>query len=404
MNSFWDIVWFEYKKILMRRGVVVTLLLLTVFTVISPAMTLTGYVYVEGEPVETHYEAMIKDRAYERALAGRVVDETLFREMLDSYAKISPEEQDTAVAYQEREQYARPYSAVRRILNAVYRDQAWESLLALTDGELAGFYEHRREELEERVGRLAVSDGARAWLLEQDEELETPWVFEYLDGYHRFIVLSITTGVFIALALAICLAPLFAGEYASGASALLLSSKLGKNRLISAKLFTAVSFSAGLCILMMGASFLLSGAIFGLDGANAWIQADSSPYVPYPLQMWQVACLVMVCVLLACIFSSSITLLLSSRSKTPFGVIIIMTLLLVIPLLFGVSDTSVLAYDLYRLLPTQIMSIDALLSYVPYEFFGVYIPPYVFLPVFAAVVSAILLPLAWRRFRGHQVG
>lgn len=41
---------------------------------------------------------------------------------------------------------------------------------------------------------------------------------------------------------------------------------------------------------------------------------------------------------------------------------------------------------------------------IQYEIFGLVVRPYVFLPLFAVAVSALLTPFAYRSFKSHQIG
>lgn len=71
-----------------------------------------------GEVYESNYAAMVKDRGYARALAGRALDGDLLMEAATAYAQI-PE----AEKYQETPAYltiARPYSGVYSVGRVVY--------------------------------------------------------------------------------------------------------------------------------------------------------------------------------------------------------------------------------------------------------------------------------------------
>lgn len=80
MSSFLRLVGFEYKKILHKRSVRIVLLLAVLVTAVSVWGTLFGNSYVGGEVYESNYAAMVKDRGYARALAGRALDGDLLME------------------------------------------------------------------------------------------------------------------------------------------------------------------------------------------------------------------------------------------------------------------------------------------------------------------------------------
>ena len=73
MRSFFDLVGFEYKKILKRKSVIIVLLLVTLVTIAAPMSIFFGTHYVNGEPFEKQYQSMLKDRDNARTLAGRTI-------------------------------------------------------------------------------------------------------------------------------------------------------------------------------------------------------------------------------------------------------------------------------------------------------------------------------------------
>lgn len=142
MRSFFDLVGFEYKKIFKRKGSIITLVIIAVLTVVCPVLILIGNVYIDGEPVETYYQAMIKDREYARVLSGRYIDETLVREVKEAYSKVSAVGGNELYSIPEYQEHARPYSGVYYILNTVYTayGNRARQVINLTEEEMQSFY------------------------------------------------------------------------------------------------------------------------------------------------------------------------------------------------------------------------------------------------------------------------
>ena len=405
MNGFWNLVSFEYKKILRKRSVQIALLLAVLVTAFSVVGTLLGSHYVDGKPYESNYDAMVKDRAYARNLSGRLLDKTLIMETVNAYAQIpeSNKYQDTEEYLTIARAYGPVYGMVRSVLNTDSKRFNMEDFQVLTDEQADAFYVTRHNQLEYVIAQTRMSEHAKQQVIDLDAQIKTPLTFSYTDGYTRFFVIVYTLGLIAAFVMAICVAPLFSGEYVSGADQLILSSKHGKNRLIAAKLFTGFSLAAVICLALTALSFGMSLAIFGADGGSAPLQLYliSSPY---PLTMWQTALLLAVCTFFACMMTTAITMLLSAKLKTPFGVIILIGVLLIAPMLGSVSEQNIVLYKLYNLLPTQMADLWSVIGRIQYEFFGLVVRPYVFLPLFAVVVSVLLTPFAYRSFKNHQIG
>ena len=102
---------YELKKLTNRKMVWVSLavsLLLCLFTVCSP---LIGSYSVDGKRIRSNYEEFQIDKAYQKALDGRVIDEVLIKEMQEAYAKVPLDVEQYSLTA-EYQKYARPYSAI----------------------------------------------------------------------------------------------------------------------------------------------------------------------------------------------------------------------------------------------------------------------------------------------------
>ncbi|QIB69071.1 ABC transporter permease [Aminipila butyrica] len=405
MSEFWNLVGFEYKKILCKRSIQIALMLavlLTAFTVIG---TLLGSYYVDGKPYESNYDAMIKDRAYARALSGQSLDTELIMKTVNAYAQIP--ESEVYQSTQEYQNIARPYSpiygTIRSVFNTASKRFNMEDFQVLTKAQAKDYYSARSEKLQQSIQQTQMGDKAKMQMLVLDEQVKTPLIFSYTDGFTRFFVMVNTLGLFSAFVMAVCIAPLFSGEYSSGADQLILSSKRGKNRLIYAKLFTGFSLAVIIGLVLLAFAFCLSLAVFGTEGGNAPLQLHLI-LSPYPLTMGQTALLLTIVSSFAYLMTAAITMLLSAKLKSSFGVIIWVSLLLIAPMLGSVSENNILLYNLYHLFPTQMTSLASVVAVIQYEFAGMVVGPYVFLPLFAIIVSVLLTPLAYQSFKNHQIG
>ncbi|GAB6954977.1 ABC transporter permease [Mediterraneibacter glycyrrhizinilyticus] len=405
MKEFWTLVSFEYRKILGKRSVKIALLLTLFLSVFSIWGTLMGSYYIEGELFESNAEAMKKDRAYARELSGRILDDKLLMEAADAYQTIP----DSAAVYQSTEEYqknARKYSSIYSLARQVYdtpnvRFGAPE-MGTLDPARAEQFYEIRELCMTEQIENAPISENAKEVMMQYSAEVKEPWIFSYSDGYTRFMTIMATSGVMAAFVMAICLAPLFAGEYSNHTDQLLLSARYGKGKLIKAKFFTGFSMTGIVTLLITLQSYVQSMLTFGFDGGNANVQIYDALF-PYPLTLKQAALLQSICVFFACMCMSALTMFFSSRMKSAFGVIILSVLLLCVPMFVKVSAYPLLGYLLFHLMPANMMQYDYIFSMIPYEIAGVVIPPYVMMPVAALCLCIILIPFAYRGFKHHQV-
>lgn len=407
MNIFWNLVRFEYKKALKRKGSVFALILGTLTAGISVFGTIIGIEYYSGGELQrSNYEGMLLDKEYQMQLSGRALDEGLILEASDAYAKIplshtSGRYTDT----EEYEKYARKYSRIYSICRMVYNASSVrfdvEDFQSLSKDTAKSFYEIRRERMEQRIGHTGMSKRAKAYTMEMDGQLHTPFIFEYADGYQRFITIMYTTAMIGTAVITIIFASIFSGEYSSGADQLILSSRHGKRILIHAKIFVVFSFTAVYIAFLTLLTYIECMFVYGTEGKNAAIQMLGMSF-PYTMTVGQSAVIYCISLLAACLLSVSVAILLSSLFKTSFWVIILCSLLLIAPMFLNVSEDNALLYHLYCLMPSNMMAYECTLNLMQYEVLGQIIRPYVFQPVFAFVLTLVFIPFAYRSFQRHQ--
>ncbi len=404
MNSFWRLVGYEYKKVFYKRSIVMLLVLSIVVTALSVWGTLLGNTYMDGELFESNYDGMVKDRTYARSLTGLQIDAALIMEAAQAYARLP--KKDRYMDTLEYQTFVRPYSEIynisRGVFNTASRRFNMEDFQMLTAEQAEQFYTLRRDKQVLAVEETEMSSRAKEKVLALDGRVHTPFVFSYTDGYTRFFTLMYTIGLMAAFVMAICISPMFSGEYTSGADQLILSARHGKHLLIQAKLFAGFSIAAAIAFVLMTVSFILSILTFGFDGASAPLQLYYT-MSPYPLTMAQTALLLAVCTFFACLLTAAITMLLSARFKSSFGVIIVTSLLLIVPMFITVSYEHLSLYNLFHLLPSNMMEFGAVTSPIQFELLGLSFSPFVFLPLFAATASILLIPFTYHSFRNHQI-
>lgn len=160
--------------------------------------------------------------------------------------------------------------------------------------------------------------------------------------------------------------------------------------------------SAGLSLVLTALTFISCMIIYGFDGSQAAIQ-NLTPLSVYPLKMGELAVICTICVLFANLLTSGITLLLSSKFKSPFGVIIISGVIIMAPMFVNPPETNILLNNLLCLLPANMAAIWNIISEIMFEFGRISIEPYIFMPLFGAGLSAVLLPFAYKAFKNHQI-
>lgn len=280
---------------------------------------------------------------------------------------------------------------------------AWYSSLPeldITNG--ANFYQTR----EAKIATL-LNDSSRGLSDEQKEywqninsQVETPFQYGYYEGW-----LTINTCfellMFAILAVCIVLAPVFSGEYQAGTDAVILSGKYGKTKLTTAKIIASYLFGLFAFTIHILVAFGLPLVAFGVDGWNLPMQIAGTS-IPYPFTFLQ-GILVNLGVIYFVLFAIiGLTLLLSSKMRSPYLVLIVLVPVLFIPMFLSANGTTG-AYNLTLFLFPYYAVQPQFGSYISYQLGSLVLDAFSTRTILYAVLTVCMLPLAKRGFKKHQV-
>lgn len=277
----------------------------------------------------------------------------------------------------------------------------------LSPNDATAFYQKRMDKVNEYLnfeysyGNYSAED--KSFFMKMNESIPVPFQMDYVTGWEK--VLQNMLGIFLisAFVIAICLAPVFAGEYQSGADSIILSSRYGRNKVIFAKLKASLIVSLGLIALALTTYTLLLLGICGFDGGSASVQIVDL-MAPVPYTVFQTYLWTILIGGLACLLVGAVTLWLSSRMNTPFSVIIIVVILILGPLFIPSSKSSRFFNHMMDLLPSNMMdSFRKVTNYEVFHIFGQLIPEYKVMVGVAVIVIIMLLPFAYQGFKKRQV-
>lgn len=407
MNLFFDLAGYEFKKILCRKRTVITLVLVVLIGAVSVFGTIIGNYYYSDEngneiTVSRYDEEMI-DRRYGEELSGRIIDADLIMEAVEAYRQVPLNGDRHYADTVEYRNNARKYSSIYSIVRRVFILNGVEDFQNLTREQAEQFDRIRKENKYYVMDNSDISENMRAYLQKCLDESPETLTYEDSGGYYRFVTIMYTTAMMAGAAIAIIISGIFSEEYTSGADSLILSSKHGKGLVIGAKLFAAFIVSAVLIILLTVINYVETMIVWGTNGADGQLILLGNMY-PYNITIGQSAALYSICALAACLLFAAITAMLSAMLKAPFNTIVIMAILLIAPMFLNIPDEApIWVYCLENLLPTNMMAFWRAMYEYQYEIFGLIIPPYVFIPIFAVVASCVCVYFANRAFKKHQI-
>ena len=272
--------------------------------------------------------------------------------------------------------------------------------LDVTDG--ANFYQAREAKIDTLLNASSrgLSDEQKEYWQNMNSRVETPFQYGYYEGW-----LTINTCfellMFAILAVCIVLAPVFSGEYQAGTDAVILSGKYGKTKLTTAKIIASYLFGLLAFTIHILVAFGLPLAAFGVDGWNLPMQIAGTS-IPYPFAFLQ-GILVNLGVIYFVLFAMiGLTLLLSSRMRSPSLVLIVLVPVLFIPMFLSANGTTG-AYNLTLFLLPYYAIQPQFGSYISYQLGGLVLDAFSMRTILYAALTICLLPFARMSFKKHQV-
>ena len=280
---------YELKKIVMRKSARYTCLavLVALCGIMALNVVQTKTTNNTGE-VLSGFDAIHYRQDSAAAHEGTLTDERISQELESYYnvtfEKIDPEELAQMSGSAAYDTITRLYD--EQTVQFIYDDyfswliRPWAPYPGMEPTQVSAFIgAHPDTTLEEALASLAqrtldanmqgawtYSDSERAFWTAKQAEVTHPLSYGYAGGWSN-IIDCIAFVSFAILAVCVALAPVFAGEYADRTDSVLLSSRYGRTRLLTAKILASLLFAAGyfaLCALIICGGPADSGARDGI--------------------------------------------------------------------------------------------------------------------------------------------
>ncbi len=234
-----------------------------------------------------------------------------------------------------------------------------------------GFYERRIEKLSDYLNLDFsfgnYSEAEKEYWMEKEQSVQTPFAwgdFRIADKAADLISVMF----YFLFVIGVCIAPVFASEYETGADALLLTTKYGKTRLILAKIAAAVLFGIGYAVPVIGLCAALIGCSVGFSGMELPVQLWETT-IPYDWSMGKAVLVSMALMLLVMLTFTLFTLMLSARCRSAMISLAIGVVVIIAPSFFPMSKNYRVWNQINYLFPVRLISIkDILRAFNSYQF------------------------------------
>lgn len=248
------------------------------------------------------------------------------------------------------------------------------------------------------------SDNEKDFWLNRISSIETPYEYGYHAGWEMLLNCAELFIIGI-IGICICVSGTFSGEYQSGADSIILSSRYGKSKLITAKILAVFVYSLLIFTLFVLVGCGIQLVTFGTDGWDLPIQVLNS-ITPYSLTLLEATLIEVATLYLILLGMVSVTLLLSAKMKSSVPVLVINILIMMLPMFFGISETSGIWNRILVLLPYRaaqpVFSSD-FYSYFGYPLGGLIFDIVTIRMLLYVVIAFLCMPFAKQTWKRHQV-
>ncbi len=403
---------FELKKIFSKPVNKIVFIILAISLCVVSYFTIgyADYVDENGEK-STGIAAASALREAKNEWAGYITDDVLRKVLEENALIINSEEYLSTDVIENNKAYSKRqgFSDIREMINWAFggfQDYNYYRADSVTQEEISSFYSRRTDNLiawlnsDEQESRY--SEQERQFLITQYEKLETPFYYEYADGWTALLEYTPTIIMLVVLITGFLVSGVFSDEIQLKADSIFFSSRLGRNKAVGAKIkagFIVVTFVYWIMILLYSGIVL---AVLGTGGANCAIQNGFVNWKSfYNITNLQDYLLTVLGGYLGNLFILFLSMLASAKTYSKALAVTIPFILLFIPSFL--SGISVLSEGL-GLLPDQLLQVcTAIKTFNLYQI-GTKIVgavPIIFVMYF--VLFCILLPVLYQVYRKTEI-
>ncbi len=406
--------YYEWKKILVKKGTKMALLVLAAVLAATCYFAIHDVYYVDdngehvyGLPAISRLREMKKE--WSGPLTEEVIEKVIAenRRINDTKEGRADDVQSSNIAYGWKLGFHDIYYLLMRSF-CKFREADYYKPNSLMPEDARYFYGNRvrslQEWLEEPEQEYRFDDEERAWLIGRYEAVETPFYYDYADGWKQLFAFASTVIMLMMLVLAFVCASIFSGEFQQKADAVFFSSCHGRGKAVAAKLGAAFLFVTVVYFVTVLLYSVIVLGILGADGADLPIQTNHVSWKSlYSLTNFQQYLLIVFGGYIGTLFFSLLTMLVSARTKSAVLAVIVPFFILFLPSFVGGADMfwvdKVLA-----LMPDRLLDMKQCISYFYlYRVGGRIAGSLHILPGLYSLLSVLLFPVIYAVYRRMQV-
>ena len=403
---------FEVKKVFSRTANKIAIIILAAALCITVSFAI-GYVeYVdENGNSSSGYTAAHQLRDKKNQWAGYVTEEKISA-MLEENANINASDEYLSNDVREQNKaYAKKqgFEDIRNMVNHAFSsfgEYDYYRADSVTYDEAGTIYQHRISNLEEWLNSEEASDRytseEKEYLITKYKELDTPFYYEYADGWKTLLEFASTIIMLTVLILGFLVSGIFSNEFQLKADAIFFSAKLGRNKGVLSKIGAGFLIVTGIYWIIM---LIYSGSVLlflGADGSGCAIQTGLGAWKSFHnITYFEEYLLIVFGGYIGSLFISVLSMLVSARTRSAVMAVTIPFILLFLPsFLSGISALS----EVLGLLPDQLLQLSiSVNNFNLYQIGEKVMGAIPIIMILYLILLCILLPELYRVYRKTQI-
>lgn len=397
---------FEIKKVFSKTKNRITIIVLLVILIATSILTINRVEYVDESGNHSTGISAAKNLRQAKNEWSGYLTEDIFQNVLEKNRNINNEASSDSIE-EENRKFAKKQgiSTIRDVINyafSEYRDYNDFAIDNISDDEACTVYERRISALKEYLdsGEEIFTEKEKSFLIQQYENLDTPFYYEYMDGWSALLQNISTFILILALVIGFFVSGIFSDEFQTKADSIFFSTRLGRSKGVLSKIgagFTIVSIFYATFVFLYTFIVLL---VLGADGANCPIQLDLWRSA-YNVTFLQAYLLIVAGGYIGTLFASVLAMLASALTRSkPTAIIVPFIILCAFPFL------------------SRIITLPGLCSFFPDQLLEIYLDikeaglvtlrgkvttiATVIVPVYS-MICLILLPILYKVYKKTEI-
>lgn len=406
---------YEIKKIFSTFSSKVAVFILACIVVLNCWLAISGVEWVnEQGDVETGFAAISKLREARNEWEGEL-DEEKLRAVIQELQRINATPEAQSKDYNQNDiayGWKQGIMPIREMMNYAYAPNFntfdYYTAESVSISAAGDFYTNRTRLLKDYLysggGKDVFTDAEKEYLIQQYEEIETPFYYDYSEGWGQLLYNSPSIIMIGTLILGYLVAAIFSNEFKWKSDAIFFTTVHGRKKATASKIKAGFLVVTVLYWSSIAIYTLVTLGILGFEGASCPIQMGLLWKCMYNLTLGETYLLIVFGGYIGNLFFAFLTMWVAAKTRSSIFAVTVPFILIFLPTFLdnlGVESIS----KLLGLFPDQLLQIYQVMRYFRvYEAFGSVFSAMAIVPILYSVLSVALVPMMYREFRTKQIG